>query len=121
MLPAGGQGAVGIECRTDDQATQDLLAPLHHQLSAYRVTAERALNRRLEGGCQVPIACYATLEGDQLFLRGLVGSEDGQTIVRTEIVGHVDDAEMLGIQAAENLLAKGAGEILTEVYGHQVK
>ncbi len=120
-LPAGGQGAVGIECRTDDEATQDLLAPLHHQLSAYRVTAERALNRRLEGGCQVPIACYATLDGDQLFLRGLVGSEDGQNIVRTEIVGHVDDAEMLGIQAAENLLAKGAGEILAEVYGHQVK
>ena len=120
-LPAGGQGAVGIECRMDDQATQDLLAPLHHQQSAYRVTAERALNRRLEGGCQVPIACYATLDGDQVFLRGLVGSEDGQNIVRTEIKGHVDDAETLGIQAAENLLAKGAGEILAEVYGHQVK
>ena len=119
-LPAGGQGAVGIECRTDDQATQDLLAPLHHQLSAYRVTAERALNRRLEGGCQVPIACYATLDGDQLFLRGLVGSEDGQTIIRTEIKGHVDDAETLGIQAAENLLAKGAGKILADVYGREI-
>ena len=119
-LPAGGQGAVGIECRTDDQATQDLLAPLHHPLSAYRVTAERALNRRLEGGCQVPIACYATLDGDQLFLRGLVGSEDGQTIIRTEIKGHVDDAETLGIQAAENLLAKGAGKILADVYGREI-
>ena len=119
-LPAGGQGAVGIECRTDDQATHDLLAPLHHQLSAYRVTAERALNRRLEGGCQVPIACYATLDGDQLFLRGLVGSEDGQTIIRTEINGHVDDAETLGIQAAENLLAKGAGKILADVYGREI-
>ena len=119
-LPAGGQGAVGIECRTDDQATHDLLAPLHHQLSAYRVTAERALNRRLEGGCQVPIACYATLDGDQLFLRGLVGSEDGQTIIRTEIKGHVDDAETLGIQAAENLLAKGAGKILADVYGREI-
>jgi hydroxymethylbilane synthase len=119
-LPAGGQGAVGIECRTDDQATNNLLAPLHHQLSAYRVTAERALNRRLEGGCQVPIACYATVDGDQLFLRGLVGSEDGQTIIRTEINGHVDDAETLGIQAAENLLAKGAGKILADVYGREI-
>ncbi|MFY0639676.1 MAG: hydroxymethylbilane synthase [Bermanella sp.] len=119
-LPAGGQGAVGIECRTDDKTTHDLLAPLHHQLSAYRVTAERALNRRLEGGCQVPIACYATLDGDQLFLRGLVGSEDGQTIIRTEINGHVDDAETLGIQAAENLLAKGAGKILADVYGREI-
>lgn len=121
MLPAGGQGAVGIECRSDDQATQALLAPLHHQTSAYRVMAERALNRRLEGGCQVPIACYATLDDDQLHLRGLVGSEDGQNIISTEIRGHVDNAEQLGIQAAEDLLAKGAGKILSDIYGHEVK
>ncbi|GAA6134625.1 hydroxymethylbilane synthase [Oceaniserpentilla sp. 4NH20-0058] len=121
MLPAGGQGAVGIECRSDDNATKALLAPLHHQATAYRVYAERALNRRLEGGCQVPIACYATLDQDQLFLRGLVGSEDGQTIIRAEISGHVNDAEQLGIQAAEDLLAKGAGKILTDIYGHEVK
>jgi len=121
MLPAGGQGAVGIECRMDDKETQALLAPLHHQASAYRVMAERALNRRLEGGCQVPIACYATLENDQLHLRGLVGSEDGQNIINTEIRGHVDSAEQLGIEAAEDLLAKGAGDILKQVYGHEVK
>ncbi|NVK38895.1 MAG: hydroxymethylbilane synthase [Gammaproteobacteria bacterium] len=120
-LPAGGQGAVGIECRTDDQATQALLAPLHHQESAYRVLAERALNRRLEGGCQVPIACFATLDGEEIHLRGLVGSDDGQQMIRTEIRGHVDQAEQLGIQAAEDLLAKGAGDILAQVYGHEVK
>lgn len=121
MLPAGGQGAVGIECRTDDKATQALLAPLHHQETAYRVYAERALNRRLEGGCQVPIACYATLNGDQLHLRGLVGSDDGQNIIRTEISGHVNDAEQMGIKAAEDLLTQGAGDILKQVYGHEVK
>jgi len=121
MLPAGGQGAVGIECRTDDTTTQELLAPLHHEQTAYRVYAERALNRRLEGGCQVPIACYATLDGDQLHLRGLVGSEDGQDIIRTEISGPTSQAEQLGIQAAEDLLANGAGEILKAVYGHEVK
>lgn len=120
-LPAGGQGAVGIECRMDDQATQALLAPLHHQESAYRVLAERALNRRLEGGCQVPIACFATLDGEEIHLRGLVGSDDGQQMIRTEIRGHVDQAEQLGIQAAEDLLAKGAGDILAQVYGHEVK
>lgn len=120
-LPAGGQGAVGIECRVDDQETQALLAPLHHQESAYRVLAERALNRRLQGGCQVPIACFATLDGEEIHLRGLVGSDDGQHMIRTEIRGHVDQAEQLGIQAAEDLLAKGAGEILAQVYGHEVK
>jgi len=120
-LPAGGQGAVGIECRMDDQATQALLAPLHHQESAYRVLAERALNRRLQGGCQVPIACFATLDGEEIHLRGLVGSDDGQQMIRTEIRGHVDQAEQLGIQAAEDLLAKGAGDILAQVYGHEVK
>jgi hydroxymethylbilane synthase (EC 2.5.1.61) len=72
-LPAGGQGAVGIECRSADTEIHALLAPLHHADTADRVVAERALNKRLNGGCQVPIACYAVLEGDQLWLRGLVG------------------------------------------------
>jgi len=120
-LPAGGQGAVGIECRTDDAATHALLAPLHHEHTAYRVYAERALNRRLQGGCQVPIACYATLDQGEIHLRGLVGSEDGSRIIRTEIRGPQDQAEQLGITAAEDLLQKGAGEILTQVYGFEVK
>lgn len=119
-LPAGGQGAVGIECRIDDERTKALLAPLNHPQTAQRVTAERALNRRLQGGCQVPIACYATLDGDELLLRGLVGSEHGEQIIRTQITGAAQDAEMLGIQAAEDLLRQGAAEILSQVYGHKI-
>jgi len=119
-LPAGGQGAVGIECRTDDERVMALLAPLNHAETAARVSAERALNKRLQGGCQVPIACYATLDGDSLYLRGLVGSDDGQTMIRTEITGPAANAEQLGTQAAEDLLAQGAGEILANVYGHKV-
>lgn len=119
-LPAGGQGAVGIECRTDDAATQALLAPLNHSDTASRVIAERALNRRLQGGCQVPIACYATLNNGELWLRGLVGSEDGQRIIRAEARAPQADAETLGVQVAEDLLAQGAADILAQVYGHKV-
>lgn len=115
-LPAGGQGAVGVECRLEDAATIALLAPLHHKDSADRVMAERALNKRLEGGCQVPIACFAELEGDQLWLRGLVGEVDGSRVLTTEIRGPRADAERLGIAAAEDLLRQGAGEILEAIY-----
>ena len=99
-LPAGGQGAVGVECRTDDARTRALLAPLHHEDTSDRVIAERALNRRLEGGCQVPIACFAVLQGDQLYLRGLVGDLTGKTVLRAEITGPRKQAEQLGIQVA---------------------
>ena len=118
-LPAGGQGAVGIECRSDSQTVLDLLAPLHHIDTAHCVLAERAVNRHLQGGCQVPIACFAELDADgrNLGLRGLVGSIDGTTILRAEIRGEVKNAEQLGVQLAEKLLAAGAGEILAEVYG----
>jgi hydroxymethylbilane synthase len=116
-LPAGGQGAVGVECRLDDAHTMALLAPLHHADTADRVTAERALNKRLDGGCQVPIACYAELENDQLWLRGLVGEVDGSRVLTTEITGPRGDAEQLGITAAEDLLAQGAGDILQAIYG----
>ena len=115
-LPAGGQGAVGVECRLSDTATMALLAPLHHTDTADRVIAERALNKRLEGGCQVPIACFAELEGDQLWLRGLVGEVDGSCVLTTEIRGPRTQAENLGITAAEDLLAQGAGEILQAIY-----
>ena len=118
-LPAGGQGAVGIECRRDDLDIQALLAPLHHKDSASCVLAERAVNRHLQGGCQVPIACFAELDasGTSLALRGLVGSIDGTQILRADIQGHRDNAEQLGVQLSEQLLAAGAGEILAEVYG----
>ena len=118
-LPAGGQGAVGIECRTEDQTILDLLAPLNHVGTAHCVLAERAVNRHLQGGCQVPIACFAELnpEGTVLYMRGLVGSIDGSTILRADIEGVVEQAEQLGVQLAEQLLAQGAKEILAEVYG----
>ena len=116
-LPAGGQGAVGIECRVGDAELQQLLAPLNHTETALRVTAERAMNKRLNGGCQVPIACYAILEGEQLWLRGLVGEPDGSRLLRAEQRGSAEDAERLGIDVAEALLAQGAGEILKAIYG----
>lgn len=118
-LPAGGQGAVGIECRMGDRATLDLLAPLNDEPTAIRVLAERALNRRLEGGCQVPIGCYAELEGDQVWLRGLVGRPDGTKVLRDEIRGPAAEAEALGIQLADRLLAAGADTILAEVYAER--
>ena len=116
-LPAGGQGAVGIECRTADAEVHALLAPLHHRDTAVRVNAERALNKRLNGGCQVPIACYAVLEGDQLWLRGLVGQPDGSQLLRAESRAPADEAEQLGVRVAEDLLGQGAETILKAVYG----
>lgn len=116
-LPAGGQGAVGIECRSADAEIHALLAPLHHRETALRVTAERALNKHLNGGCQVPIACYALLEDEQLWLRGLVGQPDGGLLLRAEGRAPAADAEALGVQVAEALLAQGANAILAAVYG----
>ena len=116
-LPAGGQGAVGIECRSADSDVHALLAPLHHRETALRVTAERALNKHLNGGCQVPIACYALLENDQLWLRGLVGQPDGGLLLRAEDRAASSDAEALGVRVAEALLAQGADAILQAVYG----
>ncbi|GHD36500.1 hydroxymethylbilane synthase [Parahalioglobus pacificus] len=116
-LPAGGQGAVGIELRSDDTATLELLQPLHNGPTAARVTAERAMNRHLNGGCQVPIACYAVIEGEQLWLRGLVGRPDGSQILRAEGRAPMARAEALGVEVGEALLAQGAAAILAEVYG----
>ena len=116
-LPAGGQGAVGIECRSADADIHALLAPLHHRATALRVTAERALNKHLHGGCQVPIACYAVLEGEQLWLRGLVGQPDGGRLLRAEQRAPATVAERLGVEVAEALLQQGAADILRAVYG----
>jgi hydroxymethylbilane synthase len=116
-LPAGGQGAVGIECRTADSEIHALLAPLHHQDTATRVTAERALNKHLNGGCQVPIACYAVLEGEQVWLRGLVGDPSGGLLLSAQARAPRGAAEALGVQVAEDLLSQGAADILKAVYG----
>jgi hydroxymethylbilane synthase len=116
-LPAGGQGAVGIEIRDSDHRLRELLAPLHHEPTALRVRAERALNRYLQGGCQVPIACYAELEEETLWLRGLVGDPDGGELLRAEARGTAADPESLGVAVAKQLVAQGANTILERVYG----
>ena len=118
-LPAIGQGAIGIECRSDDEAVQSLIAPLADRDTTLRVQAERAMNERLEGGCQVPIAGYAVLEGDELWLRGLVGEPDGSRVLRAEIRGPASDAVELGTRLAEQLLEQGAGEILQALHESQ--
>ncbi|MDX5630161.1 MULTISPECIES: hydroxymethylbilane synthase [unclassified Brenneria] len=115
-LPAVGQGAIGIECRQDDKQTRRLLSPLNHAATAVRVQAERAMNLRLEGGCQVPIGSYAELDGDTLWLRALVGSPDGGRIITGERRGKPSEAEQIGVALAEELLAKGAKAILQAVY-----
>ncbi|WGL15117.1 hydroxymethylbilane synthase [Microbulbifer bruguierae] len=124
LLPAGGQGAVGIESRRDP-ALEALLAPLHHTETNYRLIAERAMVRRLNGSCQVPIGCYATLHqasdqtsnqtSSELYLRGLVGSPDGATMLSGEVRGGIDEAEALGIRLAEQLLQAGADKILAAI------
>lgn len=114
-LPAGGQGAVGIECRTEDIGTLKLIDFLHHNDTAARVIAERAVSVKLQGGCQVPIASFAELENDEITLRALVGTVDGTRIIRSELTGNSHAAEQLGITAAEDLLSRGAAEILDEL------
>ena len=115
-LPAAGQGAVGIECRTDDMQVQALLAPLADAETTYCVRAERAMNNHLQGGCQVPIGGYAVLQQGQLYLRALVGDIDGSRIIRAEGKSAVENAEVLGVQIAEQLLAQGADKILQAIY-----
>ena len=125
-LPAVGQGALAIECRADDDEILKLLAPLNDLPTRLCVIAERAMNQALEGGCQVPIAGFATIDGDTLSLRGRVGSLDGKTLLKAngQITLGDDDianetaATALGVQIADELLTQGADKILAEVYGH---
>lgn len=116
MIPAIGQGALGIESNIDDKETNDLIDFFNHRDTDIAVRGERALLKRLEGGCQVPIACYGTVDGDSVTLRGLVASVDGSKIIKGDISGHVDKTEDLGIELAEDLLDKGAFDILKELY-----
>ncbi len=119
LLPAVGQGAVGIECRLDDHELITLLQALNHDDTDVCVRAERAMNTRLEGGCQVPIGSFAVLEDNQLWLRGLVGSPDGQQMVVGERRGPRENAVQMGISLAEELLDGGARDILRDVYQGQ--
>ncbi len=111
-LPAIGQGVLGIEIRADDEDLRDRLAPLAHLDTAACVAAERALNATLAGGCQVPIAGHALLDGDEIWLRGLVGEPDGSRVLRAERRGPRVDAHALGVGVAGDLLAQGADAIL---------
>jgi hydroxymethylbilane synthase len=111
-LPAIGQGALGIECRRDDVTINELVARLNHKTTALIVTAERAFLRRLEGGCQVPIACYGKTKNDALHLKGLVSTTDGKRLIRAQMAEKWGQEEKLGINLAEQLLAQGAVEIL---------
>jgi hydroxymethylbilane synthase len=134
ILPAIGQGAIGIECRVDDEYINALISPLNHPETSVCVRAERAFLKKLEGGCQVPIAAHAKLEKQvlgvkgevsdcklstdncQLIIEGLVGSVSGDRMVKGYVIGEPDDAELLGTHLADDLISNGAGEILAEVY-----
>lgn len=122
MLPANGQGAVGIECRTDDDTIKALLKPLECSATRIRVLTERAMNKALEGGCQVPIASYSVIseDGTEIHLRGLVGAIDGSEIIESEITGPIAQGEALGHSLAQELLSRGADRILKEVYATSI-
>ena len=120
-LPAIGQGAIGIECRTQDKFINSLIAPLNHEETSICVRAERALLKRLQGGCQVPIAAHAVIKGSRLVMDGLVGSVTGDRIIKEHLEGNIEDAETIGITLGEKLLSMGADKILAEVYGSEVR
>lgn len=115
-LPAIGQGAIGIECRSNDETINALLTKLHDQETSICISAERAMNARLQGGCQVPIAGYAYLDADRLAIKGLVGKPDGSRIYTAELTGPKEQAQQLGTTVAEHLLDQGADQILAELY-----
>lgn len=115
-LPAVGQGALGLECRAEDQAVLELILPLLHSETDVCVRTERAFNAYLEGGCQVPIAGYAILEQGQIHIQGRVGSVDGKTLLKAEQVGETAQAEQIGVALAQELLAQGAGDLLKALY-----
>lgn len=119
-IPAIGQGALGIECRLDNEELKQTIEFFNHPATAYAVRAERALLWRCEGGCQVPIAAYGEVSGDELKLVGFIASVDGKTSVRGTISGPAEDCEKLGIKLAEQLLADGGHAILAEVYQREV-
>ncbi len=116
ILPAVGQGALGIETRDSDKDTAGILKPVHDQETLFAVLAERSLLRTLEGGCQVPIGTYSEIKGDELYLKAYVGSVNGKIAFRDNIFGKKEDAEKLGKDLANKLLDAGAKEILDEIF-----
>jgi hydroxymethylbilane synthase len=120
ILPAIGQGALGLEVMRDNEETLGLLEFLNHEPTQITVTCERAFLKKLEGGCQVPIAGFAHIDGKSLHLRGIVAELDGSTLIRDEITGEKERAEEIGIALAERLLESGAAKILERIYGRGV-
>ena len=114
-LPAIGQGVLGIETRCNDSAVSQLLEPLGDAATTTLISAERAFNKTLNGGCQVPIAGHAIFEDGQVYLRGLVGEPDGSVVLRADIRGSSDEAENLGISLAQTLIGRGADKILASI------
>lgn len=114
-LPAVSQGAIGIECRADDNEILALMALIHHEETAHCIKAERALLAALEGGCQIPIGALAEVEGQQIRLRAIVGSLDGQTVLKDQIIGGIHEAAELGETLAKRFMANGAKEILENI------
>ena len=119
MLPAVGQGAIGIECRRGDLQVERLIAPLHDTSTAVCVAAERAMNARLGGSCTVPVAGHALLDGQNLRLRGLVAAVDGEELVRQTASGAASEAERIGNALGQALLAAGADRILRRLHEHK--
>jgi len=117
MLPAIGQGALAIEIREDDQETRDIVKRLEHTETRFAVYAERAFLKRLEGGCQTPIAAYGTVENGRLMLTGVIADIDGAEIIRDSISGDVGEYEYLGVELAESLLDRGGKSILEKILG----
>ncbi|MBL1142120.1 MAG: hydroxymethylbilane synthase [Proteobacteria bacterium] len=115
LLPAIGQGAVGIECRAGDDVVHELIAPLNHQDTSVCVQTERAFSRRLFGGCQLPIAGQATIAGDEINLTGLIARVDGSEVIKAEQKGNIADIDNIGITLAEALLERGGDKILEEL------
>ena len=115
-IPAIGQGALGIEIRSEDERTREAVAFLDDRETSLAVRAERGFLKRLEGGCQVPIAAHGTVDGDAVEVSGLIGKPDGSRILRGSRAGSVSDPEAIGVALAEDLLAQGGREILDEVY-----
>jgi hydroxymethylbilane synthase len=115
-LPAIGQGALGIETRLADQEVESQIRFLNDRDSSIAISAERAFLKKLEGGCQVPIAAFARIVCTTLHIDGLVGTIDGKRLIRHHVEGPIERAESLGVELAEILLGQGAKEILDEVY-----
>ncbi len=119
MLPAIGQGSLGIEFRSDDSRMREILSSIHDEKTSVCVRAERAFLLRLEGGCQVPIGAYAVLSDNEIVMEGLVADEEGNELIRRKLKGTADSPETLGTELADEILNAGGREILEKVYSEK--